>query len=172
MPNPIPEGYHSVLPYLAVKDSAEAIDWYNQAFGSTEQFRFEHGGKVVHAEIKIGDSIVMLADESVEAGHLAPQSDSIPVGLMLYVEDVDTVFAHAVESGAREERAVEDQFYGDRSGTLRDPFGHRWHVATHVEDVAEEDMRRRMEEFASRNQSESESEPQTETETETEPQPV
>jgi PhnB protein len=146
MVKPIPEGYHSITPYLAVNNAGEAIDWYKQALGATEVFRFEDGGKVAHAEIKIGDSIVMLSDEWREGGHLAPSKDGSPVSLMLYVDDVDTAFQRAIDAGAKEVRAVKDQFYGDRSGTLSDPFGHRWHLATHVEDVEESELQRRMEE--------------------------
>ena len=150
MTKPIPEGYHSVTPYLAVKNSAEAIDWYKQALGATEVFRFEDGGKVAHAEIKIGDSIIMLSDEWPEGGHLAPQSQGTPVSLMVYLEDVDSAFKRAVDAGAKELRAVQDQFYGDRSGTLSDPFGHRWHLSTHVEDVEPDEMKRRMDEFSAK----------------------
>jgi PhnB protein len=150
MVKPIPEGYHSITPYLAVKNAAEAIDWYKRALGATEILRFEHEGKVGHAEIRIGDSIVMLSDEWPEGGHLAPQSGGNSVSLMLYVEDVDSVFRQAIDAGATEKRAVEDQFYGDRSGTLTDPFGHRWHISTHVEDVPEDELQRRMEEFSAK----------------------
>lgn len=147
MVKPIPEGYHSITPYLAVKNAAEAIDWYKKALGASEVMRFEDGGKTVHAEIKIGDSIVMLSDEWPEGGHVSPQTQGgTTVGLMLYVDDVDSAFRQAVDAGAKEERAVQDQFYGDRSGTLLDPFGHRWHIATHVEEVSEDDLKRRMEE--------------------------
>jgi PhnB protein len=146
MVKPIPEGYHSITPYLAVKNAGEAIDWYKKALGASEVFRFEDGGKVAHAEIKVGDSIIMLSDEWPEGGHLAPSTDGSPVSLMLYVDDVDTAFKQAIDAGAKEERAVKDQFYGDRSGTLSDPFGHRWHISTHVEDVDESELQRRMEE--------------------------
>lgn len=149
MVKPIPDGYHSITPYLAVSKAAEAIEWYGRALGASEVMRFEHDGKVGHAEIKIGDSIVMLSDEWPEGGHLAPSPEGSPVSLMLYVEDVDSAFQRAVDAGARQERAVADQFYGDRSGTLRDPFGHRWHIATHVEDVPEEELKQRMEQFGS-----------------------
>ena len=151
MTKPIPEGYHSVTPYLAVEDAAKAIDWYKQTLGASEILRFEHGGKIGHAEIKIGDSIVMLSDEWPEGGHLSPKTQGgTTVGLMLYVNDVDNTFRKAVDSGAKEERPVQDQFYGDRSGTLLDPFGHRWHIATHVEDVAEDELKRRAEEFSAK----------------------
>lgn len=149
MVKPIPDGYHSVTPYLAVRKAAEALDWYRRALGASEVMRFEHDGKVGHAEIKIGDSIVMLSDEWPEGGHLAPSPEGSPVSLMLYVEDVDSAFQRALDAGARQERAVADQFYGDRSGTLRDPFGHRWHIATHVENVSEDELKQRMEQFSS-----------------------
>ena len=149
MVQPIPEGYHSVTPYLAVKNAAEAIDWYTRALGASEVMRYEDSGKIVHAEIRIGESVVMLADEFPDRGHLSPLSlGNTPVGLMLYVEDVDAVFNRAVEAGATQERALEDQFYGDRTGTLRDPYGHRWTLATHVEDVSEDEMKRRMEQMS------------------------
>jgi PhnB protein len=151
MPKPIPEGFHTVTPYLAVKDAAKALDVYTRALGAEERFRFEHGGKVGHAEMQIGDSIVMLSDEWPEGGHLSPQSlGGTPTSLHVYVDDVDSAFRQAVDAGAKEERAVQDQFYGDRSGTFLDPFGHRWNLATHVEDVSEEELQRRMEEFSAR----------------------
>lgn len=145
MVEPIPDGYHSITPYLAVRKAAEAIEWYGRALGATEVMRFEHDGKVGHAEIKIGDSIVMLSDEWPEGGHLAPPPESSPVSLMLYVEDVDSAFQRAIDAGAKQERPVTDQFYGDRTGTLRDPFGHRWHIGTHVENVPEDELKQRME---------------------------
>jgi PhnB protein len=145
----IPEGYHTVTPYLSVKNAGEAIDWYKRALGASEIMRFEHGGKVGHAEIEIGDSVVMLSDEWPEGGHLSPLAlGGTPVSLHIYVTDVDTAFKRAIDAGAKEERAVQDQFYGDRSGTLLDPFGHRWSLATHVEDVSEEEMKRRMANFS------------------------
>ena len=148
MVKPIPEGYHSVTPYLAVKKAAEALDWYRRALGATELMRYEDGGKIVHAEIRIGDSILMLSDEWPDGGHLSPESlGNTPVGLMLYTDDVDSAFNRAIDAGATEERALQDQFYGDRTGTLRDPFGHRWTLGTHVEDVSDEEMKRRMDEF-------------------------
>src|SRR5207244_7205363 len=141
---PIPEGYHSVTPYLIVKGGADAIEFYKKAFGATELFRFPApGGKIGHAEIKIGDSPIMLADEFPEMGHKAPQSEAgSPVGLMIYVDDVDTIFSQAIAAGGREQRPVKDQFYGDRSGTLVDPFGHIWTVATHKEAVSMEELER------------------------------
>jgi len=142
---PIPEGYHSVTPYLIINGAAEAIEFYKKAFGATELFRFPAlGGKIGHAEIKIGDSPIMLSDEWPEMKYLGPKSLSgSPVSLLVYVEDVDTVFNRAIKAGAKEERAVEDKFYGDRAGTLIDPFGHIWHISTHKEDVTPEEMEKR-----------------------------
>ena len=142
---PIPEGYHSVTPYLIVKGGVEAIEFYKKAFGATELFRFPApGGKIGHAEIKIGDSPIMLADEFPEMGYKGPQSiGGSPVSLMIYVDDVDTVFNQAVSAGAAVKEAVSDKFYGDRVGGLVDPFGHVWHISTHKEDVSMEEMERR-----------------------------
>jgi PhnB protein len=142
---PIPEGYHSVTPYLIIKGAAEAIEFYKKAFGATELFRMEHEGQVGHAEIKIGDSPIMLADEQPGMGYVSPKTlGGTPVSLMIYVEDVDTIYTQAVKSGGEEVKALQDQFYGDRSGTLKDPFGHIWTVATHKEDVTPEEMDKRM----------------------------
>ena len=142
---PIPEGYHSVTPYLIINGAAEAIEFYKKAFGATELFRMEHKGKIGHAEIKIGDSPIMLADESTEMGYLGPKTlGGSPVSIMIYVEDVDTIYKQAISSGGEEVKPLQDQFYGDRSGTLKDPFGHVWHVATHKEDVTPEEMDKRM----------------------------
>ncbi len=142
---PIPEGYHSVTPYLIVKGGAKAIDFYKKAFGATELFRMEHEGKVGHAEIKIGDSPIMLADEQPSMGYVSPQSlGGAPVSLMIYVEDVDKTYKQAISSGGIELKALQDQFYGDRSGTLKDPFGHVWTIATHKEDVTPEEMNKRI----------------------------
>ena len=145
MAKPIPDGYHSVTPYLIIKGAAEAIEYYKRAFGATELFRFPAPeGKVGHAEIRIGDSPIMLADEFPEMGYKSPQSlGGSPVSIMIYVEDVDTMFNQAVAAGGKVQRPVKDQFYGDRSGTLEDPFGHVWHLATHKEDVSPEEMERR-----------------------------
>ena len=141
----IPEGYHSVTPYLIVDGAAEAIRFYGEAFGATEVLRMPMGeDKLAHAEIRIGDSHVMLADEFPDMGFLGPQKrGGATASLMVYVEDVDAAFARALEAGATEERAPADQFWGDRMGTLVDPFGHRWTLATHIEDVSEEEMGRR-----------------------------
>ena len=142
---PIPEGYGSVTPYLIVDGAARAIEFYKQAFGATETFRMERpDGRVGHAEIKIGDSHVMLADEHPEMGARGPQSiGGSPISLVLYVEDVDATVNRAVEAGAKLTRPVANQFYGDRTGGVEDPFGHAWYVATHVEDVAPEEMQKR-----------------------------
>jgi PhnB protein len=140
-----PPGYHSVTPYLAVDGAAEAIDWYGRAFGASEVMRMEHGGKIGHAEIRIGNSHVMLADEHPEMNHIGPKTrGGATASFMIYLDDVDSAFRTAIEAGATELRPVSDQFYGDRAGTLADPFGHVWTLATHVEDVPEEEMERRM----------------------------
>jgi PhnB protein len=146
---PIPDGYHSVTPYLIVKGAAKAIDFYKKAFGATELMRFPGpNNTVMHAEIKIGDSPIMLADEPEGGSSRDPLAiGGTPVSLMVYVDDVDTVFKRAVSQGAKSTRAVQDQFYGDRSGNLTDPFGHVWTVATHKEDVSSEEMQRRMAEL-------------------------
>ena len=145
MVKPIPEGYHSVTPYLVVNGAARAIDFYKQAFGATELLRMEGpGGSVGHAEIKIGDSPVMLADEHPQMGFRSPRTlGGAGVSLMIYVENVDEVFPRAIAAGAKEVRPVQNQFYGDRSGTLEDPFGHVWTISTHVEDLSEEEVFRR-----------------------------
>jgi PhnB protein len=144
MVQPIPAGYHTVTPYLMVRDAARAIAFYRDAFGAQQVMRFDTpNGKVAHAEVTIGDSHVMLADESPEFA--GPQTlGGAGVSLMLYVDDVDATFARAVAAGATVRRPVADQFYGDRLGTLADPFGHVWSIATHREDVSLEEMQRRM----------------------------
>jgi len=142
---PIPYGYHSITPYLVIDGAAAALEYYKKAFGATELFRMEHEGKIGHAEMKIGDSPFMLADEHPAEGHRGPKAlGGSPVGLMIYVDDVDTIFKQAIEAGGNEVKALQDQFYGDRSGTLTDPFGHLWTVATHKEDVTPEEMDKRM----------------------------
>jgi PhnB protein len=144
---PIPDGYHTATPYLIVKEAARAIEFYKRAFGAVELVRMPGpNGTVMHAEIKIGDSPIMLADECPEMKALSPQSiGGSPIFLVLYVGDVDAVTRQAIAAGATVERPVQNQFYGDRSGTLVDPFGHRWTVGTHIEDVSPEEMQRRME---------------------------
>lgn len=142
---PVPEGYHTVTPYLIVKGGAAAIEFYKKAFGATEVMRMaDPSGRIGHAEVKIGDSHVMLADEDPMRGIRSPQSiGGSPVTILLYVEDVDSTVGQAVAAGAKLTRPVEDQFYGDRTGGLEDPFGHIWYVATHKEDVSPEEMRKR-----------------------------
>jgi len=144
---PIPEGYRSITPYLIVKDAARAIDFYKQAFGATEIMRFPGPNNTIgHAELRLGDCVIMLADEPQDGHARSPEAyGGSPISLMFYIEDVDKVFAHALSQGARQVQPVKDQFYGDRSGNLVDPFGHVWTVATHVEDVSQEEMRRRIE---------------------------
>jgi PhnB protein len=145
----IPDGYHSITPYLIVKGAADAIDFYKRVFGATELMRMAGpDGRIGHAEIRIGDSTIMLADEHPEMGYRSPQSlGGAGVSLMAYVERVDEIFKRAVASGAKELQPVKDQFYGDRSGTLQDPFGHTWTIATHIEDISPDEMRRRAEKF-------------------------
>ncbi|HXW75680.1 MAG TPA: VOC family protein [Steroidobacteraceae bacterium] len=141
----IPDGYRTATPYLIVKGAADAIEFYQRAFGATEMLRMaDPQGRVGHAEIKIGDSVIMLADEHPAMGYRGPRSlGGSSVSILLYLEDVDSVFERAVKAGAKPQRPVANQFYGDRSGTLEDPFGHVWTVATHVEDVSPEEMKRR-----------------------------
>ena len=144
---PIPEGYETIIPYLSVNDGTAAIEFYKKAFGATEVMRFpDPSGKIAHAEIQIGSSRIMLSDEHPERGYRSPKSlGGSGTGIMLYLSDVDVVFKRAVDAGAKAQQPVTDQFYGDRSGNLIDPFGHLWTVATHVEDVPPEEMQRRME---------------------------
>jgi PhnB protein len=150
MAKAIPDGYHTATPYLIVKGAAQAIEFYKNAFGAKELFRMAapDDGSVGHAEIKIGDSIIMLADENPGMGYRGPRSlGGAAVSTMLYVEDVDDRFSRAVAAGAKVQRPLENQFYGDRSGTVEDPFGHVWTIATHVEDIPPEEMSKRAEVF-------------------------
>ena len=151
---PIPDGYHSVTPSLIVRGGLRALEYYKRAFDAKERFRMDGpGGTLGHAEIEIGNSIVMLADEHPAWNANAPDGNTAPpVQLMIYVDDVDATFARALEAGGKETMAIKDQFYGDRSGTLMDPFGHVWTVATHVEDVTAEEMQRRAAEYAAKQQ--------------------
>jgi PhnB protein len=144
----IPEGYHSITPYLAIAGAADAIAFYKKAFGATEVMRMAApGGKVGHAEVEIGGSRIMLSDEYPDMGFLSPKTiGGSPVGLHLYVHDVDAVTRQAVAAGAKELRPVKDQFYGDRTGTIEDPFGHVWHIATHKEDLSPDELKRRADE--------------------------
>lgn len=144
---PIPNGYRSITPYLAVRQAAEAIEFYRRAFGAKERMRIgAPDGKVGHAELEIGDSVVMLADEVPDMEFFGPASiGGTSVTLHLYVKDVDASFRKATDAGATPVRQVQDQFYGDRTGSVRDPFGHVWHIATHKEDVAPDELTRRAE---------------------------
>jgi PhnB protein len=142
---PVPEGFHTATPYLIITNAARAIEFYKDVFGATELTRLATpDGKVGHAEIKIGDSRLMLADEFPEWDARSPQTiGGSAVHIMLYVEDVDAVVSRAVGAGAQLFKPVADQFYGDRSGSITDPFGHKWTIATHREDVSPEEMKRR-----------------------------
>lgn len=142
---PVPEGYHSITPYLVVNDAAGAIEFYKTAFGASELMRMAApNGRIGHAELRIGDSRVMLADEFPEMGARSARTiGGSPVHIYLYVEDVDAVTGRALAAGAKELRPVKDQFYGDRSGSIEDPFGHVWHVSTHQEDVPPDELKRR-----------------------------
>jgi PhnB protein len=150
-PKPIPDTYRRVTPCLVVQGGAKALEFYAEVFGATERMRFPGpGGTVAHAEIQIGDSVVIIEDEVPEQGSKAPPPGGVagsPSSLFIYVEDVDAVVARAVELGAILKRPPQDQFYGDRDGHVVDPFGHGWTIATHVEDVAPEEMARRMAEL-------------------------
>lgn len=140
----IPEGYHSLTPYLIIKGAAKALDFYTKAFGAKELFRMPGpDGKLGHAEMQLGDCRFMLADEAPERDVRAPQG-SPPVSLMLYCDNVDAMWKRALAAGGKELRKLQNQFYGDRSGTLADPFGHQWTIAQHVEDVSPEEMDKRM----------------------------
>jgi len=141
-----PSQYHSLTPYLIVQGASKAIDFYKNAFGATEIFRMPMpDGRVGHAELKIGDAVLMLADEYPEMGAVSPSSlGNSPVGILLYVADTDTVTNKAVSLGATIEKPLANQFYGDRSATIKDPFGHKWTIATHIEDVSPEEIERRL----------------------------
>ena len=157
MPNqvkPIPQGFHSVTPYLTLNDTARAIDFYKRAFGAEELMRMDGpGGKIAHAEIKVGDSIIMLGDEMPGAACQSPQTvGSTTVGVLIYVKDADAVFKQAVSAGAQVQEPMADMFWGDRYGRLKDPFGHSWSVATHKEDVSPAEMHQRMQEAMSHRQ--------------------
>ena len=146
MVEPVPDGYPPVTPYLIVDGADAAIDFYKSVLGASERMRMAAGaeGKIGHAELEIGDSVIMLADEFPEMDARGPRSvGGTPISLHVYVEDVDGVFERAVEAGAEVRQPVEDKFYGDRLGSFEDPFGHRWHVATHIEDVPQDELERR-----------------------------
>ena len=145
-PKPIPEGYHTLTPYLAVEDAAQAIEYYEKAFGAKERMRMEApDGKIGHAELEIGDSLLMLADPFPQSTVKPPKElGGTTASVFMYVEDVDAVVRQAVESGATVTMEVADQFWGDRFGSVTDPFGHSWQIATHIEDVSSEEMEERM----------------------------
>src|SRR5581483_8020018 len=150
---PIPDEFHSLTPYLTVKGGAQAIDFYKRAFGAVERFRFPgpDGKTIGHAEIKIGDSILMLADESPMMGNRSPQSfGGTPVSLLLYVTDVDAAFKRAVDAGAKVKMPLENKFYGERAGSLEDPFGHLWTLMMHIEDVSPQEMQKRLDDFTAK----------------------
>ena len=151
---PIPEGYHTLTPFLTVRNAAQAIEFYKQAFGAQERGVAKGpDGKVMHAEVKIGDSVIMLSDEFPEFGSLSPQSvGGSPMGLHIYIENVDAAFDRAVKAGAQVEMPVMDQFWGDRYGKLKDPFGHKWSIATHVKDMSADEMKRSMDDAMSKMQ--------------------
>ena len=145
MAKPIPEGYRSVNVILTVDDAAKAIDFYKQAFGATEVSRLPMGDKIGHAELQIGDTRIMLNDEFPERDNLGPAArGGSSVGFVIYTDDVDSAFKQAIDAGGKESMPVENQFWGDRMGSLTDPFGHKWSVATHVEDVPPEQFEERM----------------------------
>ena len=144
----VPKGYHTVTPYLIVRDAAKAIGFYQKAFGAVEVVRMGMpDGKIMHAELKIGDSHVMLTDENPQWGHKGPQTlGATTVSLVLYLDNVDARFKQALDAGAKELKPLQNQFWGDRMGTLTDPFGHIWSLAQHIEDVGHDEMKRRGEE--------------------------
>ncbi|MCX7079779.1 MAG: VOC family protein [Pseudomonas sp.] len=141
---PIPEGYHSITPYLGIKKAAEAIEFYKKAFGATEVMRLvAPNGDIGHAELRIGDSAIMLATPCEAASLSSPEQTGISVGLHLYVNDVDKQYAQAIAAGGVVVSEVKDQFYGDRSGTLKDPYGHLWFLATRKENLSQEEIGKR-----------------------------
>jgi PhnB protein len=146
---PVPEGYHTITPYLSIKGAASALSFYKRAFGAEELYRLDMpDGRIGHAELQIGESRIMLADEMPEMPDAVTKSPrtlgGTTAGFHVYVADVDAQFKRAVEAGATVKRPVKDQFYGDRSGTVEDPFGHLWTLATHVEDVSPDEIKKRM----------------------------
>ncbi len=148
--SPVPPGYHAITPYLIVSDATKALAWYAETLGAREVMRLPGpGGRIGHAEIEIGDSRIMLADEAPEHDAKAPAAfGGSPVTLVLYLPEVDAVFAKVASAGATVKAPPEDKFYGDRMGTMVDPFGHTWHIATHIEDVSPEEIQSRLEKMA------------------------
>jgi PhnB protein len=143
---PVPEGYHTVTPYLVVKGGVQAIEFYKKALGAEERFRMPtpDGKGIAHAELKIGSSMVMLGEENPAMGAIAPPPNGCGVGFYVYVPDVDAAFQRAEKAGAKVKQPLENKFYGDRSGSLLDPFGHQWTLASHIEDVPAAEMDKRM----------------------------
>jgi PhnB protein len=145
---PVPPGFEGITPYICVSNASEAIEFYRKAFGATEDFRIGHAGSVGHAELTIHGAKLMMSDPHPEFGAVSPQDiGGTPVALHLYVDDVDAVIEQAVAAGAKLERSPEDMFYGDRAGMVVCPYGHRWSIATHIEDVAPDELRRRAKEL-------------------------
>jgi PhnB protein len=149
MPQPVPEGYHTITPYLAVEDAPTAIDFYKKAFGAKERVRMDGpGGSIMHAELEIGDSLVMLSDPFPQASTKPPKElGGTSVSIFAYVEDIDSVYKQAIDAGATSLMEPDDMFWGDRFGSVQDPFGHSWTIATHVEDVSPEEIQKRSEEW-------------------------
>ncbi len=149
MPQPVPEGYSTLMPYLAVEDASAAIDFYQRAFGAKERARMVGpGGSVMHAELEIGDSVVMLSDPFPQSSTKPPKElGGTSVSIMTYVEDTDSVYKQAIDAGATSLMEPDDMFWGDRFGSVQDPFGHSWTIATHIEDVSPEEMQKRSEEW-------------------------
>jgi PhnB protein len=148
---PVPEGYHTITPYLAVENAPEAIDFYKRAFGAKERVRMPGpGGSVMHAELEIGDSVVMLSDPFPQASTKPPKElGGTSVSIMTYVDNIDSLYKQAIDAGATSLMEPDDMFWGDRFGSVQDPFGHSWTIATHVEDVSPEEMQKRSQEFMS-----------------------
>ena len=151
MPQPVPEGYHTITPYLAVENASEAIDFYQRAFGAQERVRMDGpGGSVMHAELQVGDSTIMLSDPFPQASTKPPKElGGTSVSIFAYVENIDDVYKQAIDAGASSLMEPDDMFWGDRFGSVQDPFGHSWTIATHIEDVEPAEMQRRSEEFMS-----------------------
>ena len=151
MPQPVPEGYSTLMPYLAVEDASAAIDFYQRAFGAKERARMAGpGGAIMHEELEIGDSVLMLSDPFPQASTKTPKElGGTSVNIMTYVEDTDAAYKQAIDAGATSLMEPDDMFWGDRFGSVQDPFGHSWTIATHIEDVAPEEMQKRSEEWAS-----------------------
>ena len=151
MPQPVPEGYHTITPYLAVENASEAIDFYQRAFGAQERVRMDGpGGAIMHAELQVGDSMIMLSDPFPQSSTTPPkQLGGTSVSIFAYVENIDDVYKQAIDAGASSLMEPDDMFWGDRFGSVQDPFGHSWTIATHIEDVEPEEMQRRSEEFMS-----------------------